>query len=204
MKKNEDILQERVTAFNNRPGPRVGDYVFIPSDDDRIPEYTRITHDWGDLLQTGGLEGGSYYLSNSGYLSYSGRLDPGITTISLMASSETKPGQIWFFDGDISGAGRGVTFSVPMRVFKVKVGADIHGIYSRTCPYYLDVRPLAREGEYRYLITKHATSHTAFRTENELRLWLGQNRLGLTAELPTDKNASQSLKYIQDGKETKP
>ena len=84
MRENIDILAARSKAFDAHPGPRVGDYIYIPSDDDRIPEYTRITHDWGDQVQTGGHSGSSYYLSEGGCLSYSGSLDPGIKTADLI------------------------------------------------------------------------------------------------------------------------
>ncbi len=198
MKTNDDILKTRIAAFNERTGPRVGDYIYIPSNDDRIPEYTRITHDWGDKLQTGGA-GSGYYLNESGYLNYSGGLDPGINTADLIPTDETRPGNVWFFDKDIHEAGRGITFNIPMRVFTVKPNADTSGIYSRQCPYYLQVLDIFGHKStcnYWYTITKHAISYAAFKTEAELRLWLGQNRLNLTAELTAPGILSfQKLKY---------
>jgi len=198
MKTNKEILKERIEKFNKRSGPRVGDYVYIPSTDDRIPAYTRITHDWGDKMQTGGNAGSSYYLG-SGFLSYSGGLDPGIDTEDLIQTNEVKNGSIWFFDKDISGAGRGVSFNLPMRVFTVREGADISGVYSRNCPFYLTVLDNEMHGRtcgYWYTITRHAISHTAFRTEEELKVWLKENRLELSEDLtPAGTISEQILKY---------
>ena len=198
MKDNNEILKNRMEAFNKKSGPRVGDYVYIPSNDPRIPAYTRITHDWGDLLQTGGHEGSSYYLG-IGSLSYSGGLDHGVNTADLIPTNETKPGSVWFFDKDIPSAGRGIYFSVPMRVFTVKEGANIDGIESRHCPFGLSVLDQAmhlRTCGYWYTVTHHATSHTAFRTEQELRNWLKSNRLDLTGDLtPAGTYSYQRLKY---------
>ena len=199
MKENSEILKERLSAFNKISGPRVGDYVYMPSNDERVPEYTRITHIWPgpDRIQTGGHENSSYYLGGS--LSYSGGLDGGIAPDDLISTDRTKSGQIWFFDKDISGAGRGVYFTAEMRIFAVKAGADISGLYHLKCPYdlcVLDAAQHARTCGYWYTITKNATSHTAFRTEEELTAWLKQNRLTLSAPLtPAGTSSYQKLSY---------
>lgn len=119
---NNTLLAEKLESFNRIEGARVGDYIKI---EDNF--YTRITHICIDgTAQTGGSSGGSYYLSKSG-ASYSGGLDSGINTQHIELTEETKTGNVWFFSGDISGAHRGVTFSVPMRVYKLKEGAPLDG-----------------------------------------------------------------------------
>ena len=202
MKTNTEILNERQTAFNKIQGPRVGDYLYIPSTDKRVPEYTRFTHDWTDSIQTGGL-GGSFYMGESGGLGYSGGLDPGVKTADLTLTAATKEGSVWFFDKGRVGAGRGRTFNIPMRVYTLKKGADLNGIYHISCPYYLtaltpDIH--ANTCGYWYTITNHATPHTAFKTKEELTAWLYENKLALTQDLPEEKGVfmGQRLKYITE------
>ena len=120
---NEEILKDRTDAFNSHSGARVGDYLKLPDG-----QYTRFTHLWEDSIQTGGTEGGSYYLGNSGNLSYSGGLDPGVKLSDIEETTERKKGSIWFFDKDISGAGRGVYNLILCKVFKLKENADISGL----------------------------------------------------------------------------
>lgn len=200
MKDNQEILKERITAFNAVTGrPRVGDYIYTPQTDSRIPEYTRITHDWNDRVQTGGNSGSSYYLGD-GYLSYSGGLDSGIATDCLILTDDVKPGSVWFFDGDIAGAGRGVYFQADMRVYRVKEGSDISGLWHLHCPYRVTViteEHHKRTCNYWYLVTKNAISETAFTTKAELMEWLSENRLTLTEELTEPGTYSdQRLSYV--------
>lgn len=122
MKTNEEILENRVALYNQRSGARVGDYLQLPHG-----ELTRFTHDWGDSIQTGGSDGGSYYIGN-GYLSYSGGLDSGVQKKDIRKTNKTKSGSVWFFDGDVSGANRGVYFNVEFRIFKLKKDADLSGL----------------------------------------------------------------------------
>jgi len=88
--------------------------------------FTRFTHAWDDTIQTGGGQGG-FYLGN-GYISYSGSLDSGVKYSDIEQTSEVKAGSIWFFDKGISGAGRGVDYTMNFRVFKLKDGADTNGL----------------------------------------------------------------------------
>ena len=129
---NFEILTQRVSAFNARPGPRVGDYIRLPRLHPKLGEFTRITHDWGDKMQTGGM-GGSYYLGSES-CSYSGGLDPGISTAQLIPTDETREGNVWFFDEGRAGAGRGVYFQIPLRVFTIRPGADPECIEHRYAP----------------------------------------------------------------------
>ena len=192
---NVAILQARVQKFNARAGARVGDFLKLTPPDPRCPNYTRFTHDWGDLMQTGGQSGGSYYLIGGGGLSYSGSLDHGISPDDLLLTEETKHGAVWFFDKDFSGAGRGIECWVPMRVFIPRPGAKLDGIGELRCPYYLGVNSEkdARGFYYRYSVSKHSYGQNAFQTEAELRAWLVSERLALSR--PLDDQHSQSLAW---------
>lgn len=191
---NLSILAKRMAAYDERPGPRVGDFLSLTVPDDRCRDYTRFTHDWGDRLQTGGSEHGSYYLG--GGLSYSGGLDPGISKADLVPTGLVREGSVWFFDRGISGAGRGVEFRAPFRVFTVRDGADIRGIDELRCPYHLSVlneQSHLRTCGYWYVVTKRAMAETAFATEALLREWLAKNRLVLTAPLTPPGEASHQF-----------
>lgn len=114
---NLNILKNRMELYNKKAGVRVGDWLKLP-----YGLYTRFTHDWGEDIQTGGSHG--FYLGN-GYASYSGSLDSSISKTVLLPTNEIKSGSVWFFDKDISGAGRGVDFEADFRVFELKEGADL-------------------------------------------------------------------------------
>lgn len=118
---NQILLQKKVEARNKIGGARVGDYLKLPHG-----IYTRFTHEWEHTIQTGGYSC-SFYLSKDGFCSYSGGLDSGVKKSDLRLTSEVKKGFIWFFDGDIAGAGRGVDFEIDFRVFEPIEGADLSG-----------------------------------------------------------------------------
>lgn len=199
MTTNDELLQIKLAKFNARQGPRTGDFLRLPEIHPKLGRYTRLTHDWGDTQQTGGM-GGSYYLGN-GWLSYSGGLDPGIKTADITPQIDEKPGSLWFFDKDISGAGRGVNYTAPMRVFGIRDGANLDGIDELRCPFslcVLDAAGHARTCNYWFTITKHAISETAFTTEAQLRGWLASNGMRLTQPLTQPGERSwQSLAYAE-------
>ena len=182
---NLKLLSERLKRFNRVRGPRVGDFIHLPRTNPRQGEWTRITHDWGDTLQTGGMEGSYHFPGN--YLSYSGGLDSGVDHADLVPTTETKPGSCWIFDRDISGAGRGVNFIIPCRVFTLRPGARLDGLGELSCPFSLtclDAAGHARTCNYWYCISHHGMSHTAFTTEAQLHEWLAKERLVLAKPLP--------------------
>jgi hypothetical protein len=113
--KNIEILNERVTNFNNMSSlvPRVGDYLKL---DKR--QYTRFTHAWFDGIQAGG-EAGSYYLGD-GYCSYSGGLTEIISYEKIKLTKKTKTGLVWFFNNDWHEAHNGVHFEIEFRVYEMK------------------------------------------------------------------------------------
>lgn len=179
MKDNAEILKQRLAAYARIPGPRVGDYLELQRPDPRCPEFTRFTYDWGEALQTGGLSG-SYYFG-LGFMSYSGSLDPGIDKTDLIDTGRTRSGEFWFFDGDIRGAGRGVFFRAPFRIFTPRAGANLDGIGELRCFFSLAVKPDAQAP--RFCIRSHGYAHCAFNSEPELRAWLDAERLELSAGL---------------------
>lgn len=120
--KNQQILKSRTLQFNKTKGPRVGDYLKYPDG-----SFTRFTVDLGESLQTGG-ERGSYFLYGS-CCDYSGGCDSGIKKSDLVPTRETKPGDLWFFDEGITGAGRRKDFQINFRVFDIKEGTDLSGLW---------------------------------------------------------------------------
>lgn len=119
--RNKEILEQRTITFNQRHGPRVGDFCIHP--DGRLD---RITHIWDlsdlpeyddDSIQTGGA-GGSYYFGD-GYCSYSGGLNPGIPAKRFEQLNNTKKGFVWFFSEDHHHAHNGVHYYVDFRIFRI-------------------------------------------------------------------------------------
>jgi hypothetical protein len=111
-----------------------------------------------------------------------------------------KPGSVWFFDEDESGAGRGVHFELPMRVFALRPGAKLDGLDELRCPFHLqqcDKDMHRRTCNYWYLITHHAMSHRAFRDAGALHTWLAEQGLELAQPLaPQGERAHQNLRYV--------
>jgi hypothetical protein len=184
MNTNEQILQERTTKRDQNPGPRVGDFIKLPTVDPRQGDLTRITHHWDDYVQTGW---GSFYLTSEGGLSMSGSLDPGVAVEHLIPTHETLPGSCWFFDRDIHRAHNGVNATIPCRVFALEPGTPLYGFGELNCPfslYVLDQQAHERTCGYWYLIYKKSVSHTAFATREETLRWLGDNQIVPCSEVP--------------------
>ena len=118
---NEDILAKRMASMNKIKHPRVGDWLILDNG-----KYTRMTHYWDiedPMMQVGGNEHGQYYLGNYG-CSYSGSLDPGIPLELMQPTDRYKNGDVWFFNQDHHTAHNGTTFSIPFRVYKLKVPGE--------------------------------------------------------------------------------
>lgn len=108
------ILAKRAALLDAIPGPRVGDWIRFEDG-----SLYRISHlwVWGDPDDGAQIsEGGSWYLGE-GYVSFSGALYPSIPLTTLTRTDETRPGSVWFFHHNVSGAGRGVYASLPFRVY---------------------------------------------------------------------------------------
>lgn len=112
LESNKQILKRREALFNERSGPRVGDYLI------RLDgSVSRFTHNWDEAgLQDGGGQT-SFYLGE-GYCSYSGGLNPTVPLERIEATEERRLGRVWFFNRDHRAAGNGVDFEIEFRVFK--------------------------------------------------------------------------------------
>jgi hypothetical protein len=205
--RNQEALARRLAEFNARTGPRVGDYIRLPDLHPKLGKWTRFTHHHGDLVQTGGGVHSSYYLGH-GYLSYSGGLDRGVKPDTLLPTAETKDGSVWFFDGEQAGAGRGVDFMAPMRVFTLREGADIRGISELECPFSLNVLDEEMRKHWReiygsssgrdfYQVTKRMGFGNVFAcvTREELDAWLAKSELKLTEPVTHNERSRQTLAY---------
>lgn len=111
-----EILITRVRAFDDRKGPRVGDYIRFS---DGVTH--RFSHAWPDGIQTS--PGGSFYLGE-GYVSFSGGLDPIVRTEKIEATEEKRAGGFWFFHRDWWQAHSGVHAQVECRVFATALASD--------------------------------------------------------------------------------
>jgi hypothetical protein len=183
---DEEITRLRTEAFDAIAGPRVGDFVRLPKVHPKLGGWTRLTHDLGDRFQTGGLNG-SYYLTSCG-LSYSGSLDSGVSKDDLVETDESKPGSCWIFQDHIPRRGGRVDLEIACRIFELKEGADTSGINELQCPFSLSYVPKEQRRPwmepYSFFVTYGGMSHTAFRTEEELNVWLKENGLMKKEESP--------------------
>jgi hypothetical protein len=108
-------VAECMAALDERPGPRVGDFViFADGTTRRISYHWRDDAGWDGGCQTS--DSGSYHLGRYG-VSMSGSLCSTVPTDSLVLTAERRQGSVWVFHHDFAGAGRGVTFYPLFRVY---------------------------------------------------------------------------------------
>lgn len=151
--RDREILKHREELYNAKPGPRVGDWLRLDNG-----EYRRFTYDWGHCdtepgedhgLQTTCVDGesGSFHLGGltgdtraevDAYISYSGSLNPGVKRSAMVDTGETKLGRVWFFHHNFPGAGNGVEFEIPFRVFRMKPESTLLTIVRPTGISYVD------------------------------------------------------------------
>lgn len=116
------ILAESITARDALPGFRDGDFIrFADGVQRRISYIWRDEHGVPLSVQTS--NGGSYYLSMSGYVSMSGSLFTGVKPETLTETNEVRPGSVWFFHHNYRIGGGGVDTTIPCRVFTSSVNA---------------------------------------------------------------------------------
>jgi hypothetical protein len=115
--RDAEIVLASVVIWNERGGPRVGDWCLMPDGDMR-----RFTYAWDDGIQTTirGSTGGDGFYFNQGYLSFSGSLDRSIPFAWIFPTDEIKPGRAWCFHHNEVRAHNGVYFTVPCRVFVIR------------------------------------------------------------------------------------
>lgn len=104
------ILRTLMGAREQISRPRMGDYVLFATG-----ELERFSHNWADSLQTS--PSGSFFLCSTGEGSFSGGLNPCTPRDRLTLTDKMLPGTFWFFHHNVVGAGRGVYFDIPCRVY---------------------------------------------------------------------------------------
>lgn len=111
------ILSIRLTAWNARSGPRIGDKIQMNDGSIR-----RLAHDSGtDIQTTSRSEPGDqrFYLGH-GYCSFSGSLGDVIAKDRLYDTELIEDGSVWFFHHDRVKAFNAVQAKIPCRVYKLK------------------------------------------------------------------------------------
>ncbi|AIM37400.1 hypothetical protein KO02_12390 [Sphingobacterium sp. ML3W] len=101
--------------------PSLGDCLHLPDG-----QKVYFCHIWDDSVQTCG--GGSYSLTKSGYLSFSGGLDSGIRIDEMELTEETDALNIWFAHAGWLQANCSIIANIEVRVWKPKQNADLSGI----------------------------------------------------------------------------
>lgn len=116
-------LKECEKAYLTRGGslPIVGDALLLPTG-----ETVYFCHIWDESAQTTG--GGSYSLSKSGYLSYSGGLDSGVKLNDIYLTEDFTALRIWFCHKGYLTGGCAVYANIKTRVWKCKESADLSGV----------------------------------------------------------------------------
>ncbi|MET4545677.1 hypothetical protein ABIE26_002995 [Pedobacter africanus] len=122
--KDFELLVEFSKAYTKSHSlhrPSVGDSLQLP---DGQTVYFCHIHD--SFAQT--CENGSFHLSNSGYISYSGGLDSGISLHDVVLTSSKSVLTIWFSHRGVLRAHCAIHANIESRVWKTKEGADLSGI----------------------------------------------------------------------------
>jgi hypothetical protein len=109
--KDREIVQRRLTMWNEITRPRVGDWLVYPDGTGK-----RFSHDWGDGLQVSA--GGSFYLGDGGWVSFSGSLDPTIPNAKIKPTDRMLEGTVWIFHHNDVRAHNGVVTDIPCRVYE--------------------------------------------------------------------------------------
>jgi len=109
------IFAARQELINKRTDISQGDWVILP---DGTASRITVTH-MGDSVQIGGSINGSFYISKSGYCSYSGGCGDLVKRDNLVKTCEQMEGNCWIFSGDWSGGGRGVYSTLMFNVYKL-------------------------------------------------------------------------------------
>jgi len=73
-------------------------------------------------------DAGSFHLSNTGYMSYSGGLDAGISFDSILLTADKSALQVWFSHRGLLSGGCAIHANIESRVWITKQGADLSGI----------------------------------------------------------------------------
>lgn len=123
IQKDFNLLKEYEKAFLSRGNnaPIVGDALLLPTG-----ETVYFCHVWDDSVQTCG--GGSFSLTSSGFLSYSGGLDSGIKKHDIYLTDDFTALNIWFCHRGYLTGGCSIDAYIKTRIWKCKENADLSGI----------------------------------------------------------------------------
>lgn len=110
------IVRDLIALRHLNSQPEIGDLV-----DFTDGETLRIAHIWPDGIQT--ARGGSFHLTDSGYMSFSGSLYSSLPTEAFTTTGAMRPAAAWIFHHDIWGAGYGVHFDAPVQVWSCDLPA---------------------------------------------------------------------------------
>ena len=118
-----DLLREYTKRYESRYSlqPSLGDSLRLP--DGQIVYFCHI---YNDSVQT--CASGSFHLSESGFISYSGGLDPGISFNDIKLTNEKYTLPIWFCHKGYLTGGCAIYAHIECRVWKTKESADLSGI----------------------------------------------------------------------------
>lgn len=139
--KDQAIADRRQAQRDQFDGPRMGDYVLFPTG-----ELERFSHDWGDELQTS--PSGAFHMYEGGDTQMTcGGLHPATPRDQLVLAEQSLPGTFWFFHHGEVGAGRGVYFRMPCRLYRTTapykgyLGADFQSADIQALKKQLDHQP---------------------------------------------------------------
>lgn len=108
-----NILASHLANFNKKTDMRVGDFV-----QDKIGNFRRFTHDWGDTIQTTTKEESGSFNIDGGFCDFSGSLDSAIEKSKITFTFTYKLGRVWFFKDKLPAAHQGIDALVPCRVYR--------------------------------------------------------------------------------------
>jgi hypothetical protein len=119
-----ELLKKYTRAYQKRYldyQPATGDCLRLP--DGQTVYFCHIHEEKGQTC-----EGGSFHLSESGYISYSGGLDSGIAFSDIELTSERYVLPVWFCHRGYLTGGCGIYANIECRLWKTKEGANLSGI----------------------------------------------------------------------------
>ena len=112
--RDEDLRQQGIVFWNQKTSPRVGDFVEFPDG-----TLTRIAVLYSDRFQiTTPPTGGSFYFA-WWYCSHSGGCGEAFPLSDLEYTGQLREGPVWFFHHNVVGAHRGVTCTIPCRIYRL-------------------------------------------------------------------------------------
>lgn len=86
-KRDEELAKKYLAKWDKTKGPRVGDYIIMPSG-----KYERFSYIWEDGIQTS--PGGQFSLEN-GFMGFSGSLNRAVPKKLIAKTNQTKAGNCW-------------------------------------------------------------------------------------------------------------